>query len=125
MEPNVWSFAYIEAIILFAATAGSFSAAIGWDLGKVFSKYLSRRFGNEAYYRVLLESTGLKKINVIKCIRDHTNLGLKEAKEVTDRGDSQTVEIPFKVGRAIPKADAEHFLDELRAAGAQASIKRH
>ncbi|ACF13641.1 ribosomal protein L7/L12 [Chloroherpeton thalassium ATCC 35110] len=67
-------------------------------------------------FDVVLKSAGASKINVIKVVRAATGLGLKEAKAVVD-------EAPSTVKEAMPKADAEKLVKELKEAGAEAEMK--
>lgn len=67
-------------------------------------------------FDVILESVGAKKINVIKAVRSHTDLGLKEAKELVDGA-------PKAVKEGIPKEEAEAVKKDLEEAGATVSIK--
>ncbi len=57
-------------------------------------------------FDVILSSFGEKKINVIKVVRSHTGLGLKEAKELVDNA-------PKPVKEAVSKEEAEKVLKEL------------
>jgi large subunit ribosomal protein L7/L12 len=67
-------------------------------------------------FDVILTSFGEKKINVIKVVRAHTGLGLKEAKEVVDKA-------PNPVKEAISKDEAEKIKKELEDAGATVELK--
>jgi len=67
-------------------------------------------------FDVMLESTGDKKINVIKVVRQVTALGLKEAKELVDSA-------PSKIKEAISKDEAEALKKQLEEAGATVSLK--
>jgi large subunit ribosomal protein L7/L12 len=67
-------------------------------------------------FDVILKSGGANKINVIKVVRAATNLGLKEAKDLVDKGGQ-----PVKTG--IPKEEAEKLAKELKDAGAEVEIK--
>lgn len=67
-------------------------------------------------FDVILSSFGEKKINVIKVVRTHTGLGLKEAKELVD-----TCPNPVKEG--VSKDEAEKVKQELEEAGATIEIK--
>ena len=67
-------------------------------------------------FDVILTSFGEKKINVIKVVRAHTGLGLKEAKEVVDKA-------PNPVKEAISKDEAEKIKKELEEAGATVELK--
>ena len=67
-------------------------------------------------FDVVLTSTGDKKIQVIKVIRELTGLGLKEAKAVAD-------EAPAPVKEGVAKEEAEQMKAKLEEAGATVEIK--
>lgn len=67
-------------------------------------------------FDVELQSSGDKKIQVIKVVRELTSLGLKEAKELVDNA-------PSKVKEGISKEEAEAVRDKLQEVGAQVEIK--
>ena len=67
-------------------------------------------------FDVVLEGFGDNKIQVIKAVRELTNLGLKEAKEVV-------VGAPKAVLEGAKKEDAEAAKEKLEAAGAAVTLK--
>ena len=67
-------------------------------------------------FTVVLTDAGANKIGVIKAVREVTNLGLKEAKDLVDGA-------PKPVKEGVSKADAEAVLKKLVDAGAKAEIK--
>ncbi len=67
-------------------------------------------------FNVVLTSFGDKKINVIKVVRAHTGLGLKEAKELVDS-------VPKPVKEGVAKEEAEKIKQELEEAGAAVELK--
>jgi large subunit ribosomal protein L7/L12 len=67
-------------------------------------------------FDVVLKAAGEKKINVIKVVRAHTGLGLKEAKDLVDGA-------PNTVKEAISKDEAEKLKKEFEEAGATVEIK--
>jgi large subunit ribosomal protein L7/L12 len=67
-------------------------------------------------FDVILQAAGDKKINVIKVVRAHTGLGLKEAKDLVDGA-------PKTVKEGISKDEAEKIKKELEEAGATVSVK--
>ena len=67
-------------------------------------------------FDVILQAAGEKKINVIKVVRAHTGLGLKEAKDLVDGA-------PKMVKEAISKDEAEKLKKEFEEAGATVEIK--
>ncbi len=67
-------------------------------------------------FDVILESSGDKKIAVIKEVRAITGLGLKEAKALVDGA-------PKPVKEGIAKEEAEKIKEQLEGAGAQVTLK--
>ncbi len=67
-------------------------------------------------FDVILAGIGDKKINVIKVVRAHTGLGLKEAKELVDSA-------PKAVKEGVSKEEAEKIKADLEEAGATVEIK--
>ena len=67
-------------------------------------------------FTVVLQSAGEKKINVIKVVRAHTGLGLKEAKDLVDGA-------PNTVKEGISKDEAEKLKKEFEEAGATVIMK--
>jgi large subunit ribosomal protein L7/L12 len=67
-------------------------------------------------FTVVLKEAGAKKIEVIKVVRELTQLGLKEAKDLVDGA-------PKNVKEGVSKADAEGFKKKLEEAGAKVEIK--
>lgn len=67
-------------------------------------------------FDVVLEGFGENKIQVIKAVRELTNLGLKEAKEVVESA-------PKAVLEGAKKEDAEAAKEKLEAAGAAVTLK--
>ncbi len=67
-------------------------------------------------FTVNLAAVGESKINVIKAVRELTQLGLKEAKDLVDAA-------PKPVLENVSKADAEKAVARLKEAGATADIK--
>ena len=67
-------------------------------------------------FDVVLEGFGDNKIQVIKVVREITNLGLKEAKEVVESA-------PKAILEGAKKEDAEAAKEKLEAAGAAVSLK--
>ena len=67
-------------------------------------------------FSVVLKSAGDKKIQVIKVVRAHTTLGLKEAKDLVEAA-------PKAVKEGVAKAQAEEIKKKLEDAGATVEIK--
>jgi large subunit ribosomal protein L7/L12 len=67
-------------------------------------------------FDVILKAAGANKIGVIKVVRAHTTLGLKEAKELVDSA-------PKTLKEGVSKEDAAKIKKELEEAGATVEIK--
>lgn len=67
-------------------------------------------------FDVILATTGDKKINVIKVLRELTGLGLAEAKKASE-------ETPFTVKTGIAKAEADEIKAKLEEVGAKVEVK--
>jgi large subunit ribosomal protein L7/L12 len=67
-------------------------------------------------FTVTLTAVGDSKINVIKAVRELTQLGLKEAKDLVDAA-------PKPVLENVSKADADKAVARLKEAGATAELK--
>ena len=67
-------------------------------------------------FTVILKSFGANKINVIKAIREVTNLGLKESKDKVEGA-------PKTVKENINKQEAASIKEKLEAAGATVEVK--
>jgi large subunit ribosomal protein L7/L12 len=67
-------------------------------------------------FTVILTDIGANKINVIKAVRELTNLGLKESKDLVEGA-------PKPVKEGVNKDEAAAAKAKLEAAGAKAEIK--
>lgn len=67
-------------------------------------------------FDIILTAFGDKKINVIKVVRAHTGLGLKEAKDLVDGA-------PSTIKEQVAKDEAEKVKKELEEAGATVELK--
>ena len=67
-------------------------------------------------FTVILADAGANKIGVIKAVREVTNLGLKEAKDLVDGA-------PKTVKEGVNKEDAAKIKAQLEAAGAKVEVK--
>ena len=67
-------------------------------------------------FDVILLTTGDKKINVIKVVRAHTGLGLKEAKDLVDSA-------PKAVKEAVSKDEAADIKKKIEEVGGTVEIK--
>lgn len=67
-------------------------------------------------FDVVLKDVGSQKIKVIKAVREVTNMGLKEAKELVESA-------PKAIKEAVSKEEAESIKAKLEEAGASVEIK--
>jgi large subunit ribosomal protein L7/L12 len=67
-------------------------------------------------FTVVLTAVGGNKINVIKTVREVTNLGLKEAKDLVDS-------VPKPVKEGVNKEEAETLKKKFTEAGATVEVK--
>ena len=70
----------------------------------------------QAEFDVVLTGFGDKKIQVIKAVREVTNLGLKEAKDLVEG-------VPQPVKEKVAKEEAEKIKQKLEEAGGTVEIK--
>jgi large subunit ribosomal protein L7/L12 len=67
-------------------------------------------------FTVILSNAGSNKIQVIKAIREITNLGLKEAKDLVDGA-------PKEIKAGVSKDDAESIKKKIAEAGGTVEVK--
>jgi large subunit ribosomal protein L7/L12 len=67
-------------------------------------------------FSVILTDVGANKINVIKAVRELTNLGLKESKDLVEA-------VPKAIKENVNKDDAAAAKAKLEAAGAKVEVK--
>lgn len=67
-------------------------------------------------FDVVLTSFGDKKINVIKAVREVTQLGLKDAKDLVESA-------PATIKEAVSKDEAKEIKKKFEEAGAQVDLK--
>lgn len=67
-------------------------------------------------FNVELTAAGGQKIAVIKAVREVTQLGLKDAKDLVEKA-------PVVIKENVPKADAEEMKNKIEAAGATVELK--
>ena len=67
-------------------------------------------------FTIVLTDAGANKIGVIKAVREVTNLGLKEAKDLVDGA-------PKTVKEGVNKVDADSIKKKLTEAGAKVDVK--
>jgi large subunit ribosomal protein L7/L12 len=95
---------------IFGVSAAAPVAAFAAPAGAVEEKE------EQSEFDVILASPGDKKINVIKVVREITNLGLKEAKDLVDSA-------PKAIAEKVSKEEAEATKKKLEDAGATVELK--
>ena len=68
-------------------------------------------------FTVILKSAGQAKLGVVKAVKEITGLGLKEAKDLTDKAPDAVIK------EKISKAEAEQIKATLEEAGAEVEVK--
>jgi large subunit ribosomal protein L7/L12 len=71
----------------------------------------------QSVFSLVLKDAGANKINVIKAVREITELGLKEAKDLVDAGAGSVIK------EGLAKADAEAAKKKFEEAGATVELK--
>jgi large subunit ribosomal protein L7/L12 len=97
----------VKAAPVAVAAAGGGGAAAGGAAAPA---------AEQTEFTVVLTDAGANKIGVIKAVREVTNLGLKEAKDMVDGA-------PKTVKEGVSKADAENIKKKLVEAGAKVDVK--
>jgi large subunit ribosomal protein L7/L12 len=77
---------------------------------------VAEKEAEKSTFDVVLKAGGEKKIQVIKVVRAHTGLGLKEAKDLVDGA-------PKTVKENLDKPEAEKIKKELEEQGATVELK--
>ena len=67
-------------------------------------------------FDVVLKDVGAQKLQVVKAVKEHTGLGLKEAKDIVDAA-------PANVKEGVDKATAESLKKALEEASATVELK--
>ncbi|HNY97711.1 MAG TPA: 50S ribosomal protein L7/L12 [Candidatus Pacearchaeota archaeon] len=70
-------------------------------------------------FTVVLTKSGDKKIEVIKVVRDITQKGLKESKDIVDGAEAS----PQVIAEGVKKDAADEMKKKFEAAGAQVELK--
>lgn len=73
----------------------------------------------KSVYNIELKTVGDKKIEVIKVVRDVTEKGLKEAKDLVEAA----VAAPQMIKENVKKEDAQEIQKKFEAAGAKVELK--
>jgi large subunit ribosomal protein L7/L12 len=92
------------------------TAAVAAAAGPAAAASAAAPAAEQTEFTVTLVEAGGNKIGVIKAVREVTNLGLKEAKDLVDGA-------PKTVKEGVNKADAESIKKKLTEAGAKVDVK--
>jgi large subunit ribosomal protein L7/L12 len=92
------------------------TAAVAAAAGPAAAASAAAPQAEQTEFTVTLTDAGANKIGVIKAVREVTNLGLKEAKDLVDGA-------PKVVKEGVNKADAETIKKKLTEAGAKVDVK--
>ncbi len=91
-------------------------AAVAAAAGPAVAAGAAAPAAEQTEFTVILTDAGANKIGVIKAVREVTNLGLKEAKDLVDGA-------PKTVKEGVNKADAETIKKKLVEAGGKVDVK--
>jgi len=117
-ELSAWSVAEVAALVKALETSWGVSAApvavaaVGGGGGAAAAAPVEEK----TEFTVELTSGGDKKIQVIKVVRELTNLGLAEAKKLVE-------EAPKVVKDGVAKAEAEEMKKKIEEAGGKVTLK--
>jgi len=93
----------------------SAAAPVGMPMGPIPGAEAAPE-AEKTEFDIILTGFGDKKIQVIKAVRELTNLGLKEAKDLVEG-------VPKPVNEGVPKEEAEAAKKKIEEAGGTAEIK--
>jgi large subunit ribosomal protein L7/L12 len=91
-------------------------AAVAAAAGPAVAAGAAAPAAEQTEFTVILTEAGANKIGVIKAVREVTNLGLKEAKDLVDGA-------PKTVKEGVNKADADSIKKKLVEAGGKVDVK--
>ena len=72
----------------------------------------------QSVFNLILKDAGANKISVIKAVREITEIGLKEAKDLVDKGDGAVLK------EGLSKDDAAAAKKKFEEAGAKVELKQ-
>jgi large subunit ribosomal protein L7/L12 len=84
--------------------------------GPVAASTVETKTDEKSAFSVVINHPGGAKLQIVKLVKDITNLGLKEAKELVDKA-------PIAVKENISKEEAESIKAQLAEAGADVELK--
>jgi large subunit ribosomal protein L7/L12 len=116
-ELSAWSVAEVASLVKVLETTWGVSAApVAVAAAGGAPAAAAAPAEEQTEFTVELTSAGEKKVQVIKVVREVTNLGLADAKKLVE-------EAPKVVKDGVTKAEADDIKKKLEEAGAQVSLK--
>jgi large subunit ribosomal protein L7/L12 len=116
-ELSAWTVAEVAGLVKALETKWGVSAApVAAAMAAPAGAAPAAAVEEQTEFTVELTSSGEKKVQVIKVVRELTNLGLAEAKKLVE-------EAPKAVKDGVSKAEAEEMKKKLEEAGAQVTLK--
>ena len=116
-ELSVWTVAEVATLVKSLETKWGVSAApMAVAAAPSAGAAAAAPVEEQTEFTVELTSSGEKKVQVIKVVRELTSLGLADAKKLVE-------EAPKAVKEGVSKAEAEEMKKKLEEAGAQVTLK--
>jgi large subunit ribosomal protein L7/L12 len=115
-ELSAWTVAEVAGLVKALEGKWGVSAAPVAVAGAAGPAAAAAPVEEQTEFTVELTSAGEKKVQVIKVVREVTNLGLADAKKLVE-------EAPKALKEGLSKAEAEEIKKKLEEAGAQVSLK--
>ena len=115
-ELSSWTVAEVAALVKALESSWGVSAAPAAVAVAAGPAAAAAPVEEKTEFTVELTSAGEKKVQVIKVVRELTNLGLADAKKLVE-------EAPKSVKEGVSKAEADDMKKKLEEAGAQVTLK--
>ena len=115
-ELSSWTVAEVAALVKALESSWGVSAAPAAVAVAAGPAAAAAPGDEKTEFTVELTSAGEKKVQVIKVVRELTNLGLADAKKLVE-------EAPKSVKEGVSKAEADDMKKKLEEAGAQVTLK--
>ena len=115
-ELSSWTVAEVAALVKALESSWGVSAAPAAVAVAAGPAAAAAPVEEKTEFTVELTSAGEKKVQVIKVVRELTNLGLADAKKLVE-------EAPKSVKEGVTKAEADDMKKKLEEAGAQVTLK--
>jgi len=115
-ELSAWTVAEVAGLVKALEGKWGVSAAPVAVAGAAGPAAAAAPVEEQTEFTVELTSAGEKKVQVIKVVREVTNLGLADAKKLVE-------EAPKALKEGLSKAEAEEIKKKVESAGAKVDIK--